>query len=260
MKAIRKKLYSLLVIVLFFLLWELITRLNLVNTMLLPPLSEVLLSIEKLAANGNLSVHISLSLGRAMAGLAIAILTAIPAGILAGGLSRRFQFAMEPLAEFFSQLNPFVLYHLILIFMGIGEATKITIIAWACIWPLFFSTVTGVCNIDGMYIKCAKAFGLSRRQMAVKIIIPAAIPQIMYGVRMSTGYSLFMLIAAEMMGGESGLGFLIVFSQKFYQIRNVYALVVIIAVLGVLLDAALNFIEKKLLGRYYQEEYNVWIS
>lgn len=260
MKSKSKKRYSVLVIVLFFALWEFITRLNIVNTMLLPPLSEVLLSVEGLAVGGNLPVHISLSLGRAMAGLSIAVLTAIPAGILMGGLSRRFQLALEPVAEFFSQLNPFVLYHLILIFMGIGEAAKIAIIAWACIWPLLFSTIAGVCNIDGMYIKCAKAFRLNRLQMAFKIIIPAAVPQIMYGIRMSAGYSLFMLIAAEMMGGESGLGFLIVFSQKFYQIRNVYALVIIIALLGVLLDTALNFIEKKLLGRYYQEEYNVGIS
>jgi NitT/TauT family transport system permease protein len=229
---------------------------GMVNTMLLPPFSEVVLSIEGLLVKGNLLTHIYLSLGRALSGFFIAVLTAIPAGIVMGGLSRRFQLAMEPLVEFLSQLNPFVLYHLILIFMGIGEATKTTIIAWACIWPLLFSTISGVGNIDPLYIKSANTFKLSRWQMAIKILLPGAMPQIMYGIRLSASYSLFMLIAAEMMGAESGLGFLIVLSQRYYQIKNVYATVVIIALLGVLIDAAINLVERKMLFHYLQEESN----
>lgn len=255
MKRKRKKLNSILIIIAFLAVWEIVTRLGLVNTLLLPPLSDVLLAAGRLAASEKLSVHIFLSMGRALGGLSIAILVAIPAGVLLGGMSRRFQIAVGPVVEFFSQLNPFILYHLILIFMGIGEITKVTIITWACIWPLLFSTISGVCHIDPIYMRLASAFRLNRWQMAVKVIIPAAMPQIMYGVRMSASYSLFMLIAAEMMGGESGLGFLIVYSQKFYQVKNVYALVIIIALLGVMVDVVLNFIESRL-DYSHQEDYN----
>lgn len=255
-KLNRKKFNGFIVIIVFLSLWEIVTRLGFVNTMLLPPLSEILVSVDGLTANGGLLKHVVLSMGRAMGGLFIAILLAIPAGVLLGGLSRRCQLVLEPVVEVLSQLNPFILYHLILIFMGIGEITKVTIIAWACIWPLLFSTITGVCNIDPFLIKCANVFKLNRWQMAVKIIIPAALPQIMYGIRMSASYSLFMLIAAEMMGGESGLGFLIVFSQKFYQVRNVYALVIVIALLGLIVDKILDIIERRFLSYSCQEDLN----
>ncbi len=254
MKAKNKRLKSIIVIAAFFVVWELITRVGLVNTMLLPPFSEVLLAIGGLFIKGNMFMHIYLSLGRAMGGFTVAVLVAIPAGIAMGGLSRRLQLAAEPLVEVLSQLNPFVLYHLILVFMGVGESVKITIIAWACIWPLLFSTISGVCNIDPLYIKSANAFKLSRWQMAVKIFLPGAMPQIMYGIRLSASYSLFMLIAAEMMGAESGLGFFIVLCQRYYQIKNVYATVVIIALLGVLIDVVINLVERKMLFHYLQEE------
>ena len=253
MKINRKKINSLIVIIVFFAIWETVSRLELVNKMMLPPVSEVLLTVEGLTANGKLISHIILSLGRALSGLLIAISFAVPAGVLAGGLSCRFQLAVEPVAELLSQLNPFVLYHLILIFLGIGEVTKITIIAWACIWPLFFSTISGVCHIEPVYLKLANAFKLNRWQMTVKVILPAVMPQIMYGIRMSAGYSFFMLIAAEMMGGESGLGFLIVFSQKFYQVKSVYTLVLVIAVLGVIVDGIIDLIGKRCMNYYYQE-------
>lgn len=257
MKINRKKVNGLIVIIVFFAIWEAASRLELVNRMLLPPVSEVLIAVDGLTANGKLISHIFLSLGRAMSGLFMAILIAVPAGVLTGGLSRRFQLMLEPVVEFLSQLNPFVLYHLILIFLGIGEVTKVTLITWACIWPVLFSTISGVCHMEPLYIKLANAFKLNRRQMTVKVIIPAALPQILYGIRMSAGYSFFMLIAAEMMGGESGLGFLIVFSQRFYQVRNVYALVLVIAVLGVIMDGILDLLENKCLNRYYQEDHNV---
>lgn len=252
-KIYLRKVNCLIVIIAFFVIWETVCRLELVNTMMLPPASEVLIAIDGLTANGNLTSHIFLSLARSLSGLFIAISIAVPAGILTGGLSWRFQLAVEPVVEVLSQLNPFILYHLILIILGIGEVTKVTIITWACIWPILFSTISGVCNIEPVYLKLASSYKLNRWHMTVKVILPAALPQILYGIRMSASYSFFMLIAAEMMGGESGLGFLIVFSQKYYQVKNVYALVIVIALLGVILDGIIYVLEKKCLKHYYQE-------
>ncbi|MBN7773350.1 ABC transporter permease [Clostridium aminobutyricum] len=251
-----EKVKSLFVILIFFIVWEAVTRLGIVDSMLLPSFSEVLVSTWQLFAEGVLWPHLSLSLVRAAAGFAIAVVIAIPLGILMGGLSKNVQMATEPVVELFSQVNPFILYHLILIFMGIGEWTKITIIAWTCIWPLLFSTISGVYHIDAAHIKSAKTFQLNRWQMAVKVLLPGAVPQIMYGVRLSASYSFFMLIAAEMMGAESGLGFFIILSQRYYKITWVYAAVLMITVLGVLMDWVITMVERKFLRAYVQEEVN----
>lgn len=249
-----KKLKGCAVIIAFLMVWEGASRIGLLNPLFVPAFSDVIRAMNELFIKGNLWLHTLLSLGRALAGFIIAAIIAIPLGLVMSGMSRNFQRAFEPVIEVFSQVNPFMLYHLILLFLGIGEATKITIIAWTCIWPMLFSTITGVLNVNPIYIKNAKVFRLNKWQMAVKILLPGAMPQILYGVRMSAGYSLFMLIAAEMMGGSSGLGFLIMLSQRDYRIDCVFAAVVMITVLGVLMDMVLNPIENKLLHLWEEND------
>lgn len=230
-------------VIAFILMWELASRLGLVNPLFIPPFSGVLECIWELAADGVLLEHTLVSLQRAILGFAAAVAVSIPLGMLMAGWSRNIQLAVEPVVEVFSQTNPFILFHIILLFLGIGEVTKITVIAWTCTWPVAFSTYDGIRGIEPVVIQAAKAFGLKRRQLAIKILLPAAAPAIFTGIRMSAGYSFVLLIAAEMMGSSSGLGWLIINGQNAYQIKKVFAGVTVIAFFGLVIDLGLKALE-----------------
>lgn len=232
-------------IFIFLVVWELMSRLHIVNALFIPPFSKVVGSIGKLTAEGVLPLHIFISLKRSVLGFVIAVVVAIPLGLLLAGRSRRLQIALEPLIEVFSQTNPFIIFHILLFFLGIGEATKVSMIAWTCTWPILFNTYSGVRNIDPELLKAARGFGLKGYRLAQKVLIPAAAPGIFSGMRMSAGYSFVLLIAAEMMGASSGLGWLVISGQSGYQMVKVFAAVTVIAFLGLLMDAGMQAVESK---------------
>lgn len=234
-------------ILLFILGWELVARFGLVNVMFIPPLSKVLLATWKLISTGTLITHTLISLERAMAGFVVATLVAIPLGFLMGGWFRNIQLALEPLFEIAAQANPFILLHVIILFLGIGEATKITIIAWICIWPILFNTANGVRNVDAVLLKSALSFGLNRWAIFYKIVLPAAASSIFTGLRLSAGYSFFLLIAAEMMGASSGLGWFVLYSQENYNIEWIFSGAIVIGLLGLLIDSLIQYIERKII-------------
>lgn len=245
MKRLSGFLKKYLAVLIFIGLWELITRLHLVSTLFIPPFSEVLVSIKDMTLTGELPFHVMMSLERALGGFLLAIVLGIPLGVLLSGWSRNLKLAIEPVVEVFSQTNPFILYHIILFVLGIGELTNISIIFWACVWPITFSTFSGILNVDEAIVKSGRVFNLSRLQLVQKILVPAAMPQIITGLRISAGYSLFMLIAAEMMGSSSGLGWMIINSQEYYRIDRVFAAVTLIAVLSLLLDSVMEYFQKR---------------
>ena len=228
------------------LLWEFLSRFKILNPTVVPSFSKVLIAIVELFNKQNLIGHVGISLYRSLFGFFIAIIIAIPLGIVISISVKEMEECIELLLDTFSQINPFIVYHLIIIILGVGEKTQITVITWTCIWPILFNTITGVRNIDSSCIKYGKSFGMNKWNYIKKILIPGALPQIMYGAKMSLAYSLFMLIAAEMMGCSSGLGYLITMSQGIYRISWVIAIVVVIATLGVLMDLAFEFVKNKI--------------
>jgi NitT/TauT family transport system permease protein len=119
--------------------------------------------------------------------------------------------------------------------MGIGEAPKITIVFWTCLWPVAFSSMNGASQVNPLLIKAGRAFGLGRIGLFRRIILPGASPFICSGLELGLGYSMFMLVAAEMMGASSGLGYLTLNSQETFQLKKMYAAVLVIAFLGLAL-------------------------
>lgn len=170
---------------------------------------------------------------------------AIPLGFIMGGWFRNLQSALEPLFDIGAQANPFILFHVIILFLGVGEVTKITIIAWICIWPILFNTANGVRNVDAVLLKSALSFGLNKWTVFYKIVLPAAAASIFTGLRLSAGYSFFLLIAAEMMGASSGLGWFVLYSQENYNIEWIFSGAIVIGLLGLSIDSIIQYIEKK---------------
>jgi NitT/TauT family transport system permease protein len=229
-------------IVIFLLLWEILSRTKIINPLFFPPFSVVLETIIFLLKIGLLGPQILASLNRAIPGFLIAALVGIPLGLLLGGWFKNLNDSLELPLETLSQLNPFLLFHLIILFLGLGEAPKITIVAWTCLWPILFCSINGAVNVHPDLIKSGRAFGLNRLNLIRQVIWPAAAPMVMTGVRLSLGYSLFMLIAAEMMGASNGLGFMVLRSQEAFQLDRMFAFVVVIAFLGLVLDGFIRLI------------------
>lgn len=233
-------------VIAFLCLWEASVRLGWVDTQFIPPFSRVIQFTVTQLATGGLSGHLLISLCRAAGGLAIALFVAVPLGIVLADWSEKVRIALEPVVEWFSHVNPFVVFHVIIVFLGAGELTKVTIIAWACMWPIMYSTLSGILHADPDTVKAARSFGLSRVQLVIKVLLPLAFPSILTGMRLAAGYSLLFLIAAEMMGASSGLGFLIYRAQHNYQIVEMFSGVLVIAVLAIALDSLMWAAGKRL--------------
>lgn len=232
-------------ILLFLALWEILPRTGLVNPLFIPPFSGVVTALRELYASGELVTHTRLSLARAFVGLGAAVLVGLPLGLLLGGWFPRIQTATEPLMELFAQANPVILAHIIIFFLGIGEAAKTFIIAWLCIWPIAFSTITGIRTVDGSLLKAARSLGLGRWQLFRRVVLPSAAPSIFTGLRLAAGYAFIMLVASEMMGGSNGIGWLIVQSQENYHITWIFAGAAVITLLAVATDSLIKLVERR---------------
>jgi NitT/TauT family transport system permease protein len=219
-------------------------------TLITPP-SVVLLTLWELLLSGELYGHVAISLGRASAGFAGAILIALPLGFLLGGKFKTFERTVTPVLRFLGQVNPFSLFPLFILIFGISELSKDAMIFWVCIWPILFNTITGVKGIDPLLVKSARSMGIGLLPLFFKVILPAASPGIFSGLKMGGGTAFFMLIAAEMIGASRGLGWLVWNAQINFQIPKLFAATVVISVLGMILNTLLVTVERRLLGWRY---------
>jgi NitT/TauT family transport system permease protein len=135
------------------------------------------------------------------------------------------------------------------LFFGIGELAKIAVIGWVSLWPIVFYTITATRSIDPILIKTGVSLGISPKELLVKVVLPASLPTIFTGIRISAGLTFFILIASEMLGGSSGLGYLVHTSAMNYQIPRIYAGATFIILFGFFLNRALLFVERRLCCR-----------
>lgn len=232
-------------ILLFLAIWEIVPRIGLVDSAFLPAFSTVLLSGWGLIQNGQLLTHLQASLIRSLSGFIFAIIIAIPLGLAIGWYPRFSEF-LSPLLEVFRNTAALALLPVFILFLGIGESSKIALVTYACTWPILLNTISGVRNVDPLLIKSARTMGLSSIQLFRKVILPAAIPTIFVGVRLAGSFSVLMLIAAEMVGAKAGLGYLINYAQYNFQIPEMFFGIISITTIGLLFNYSLLAIEKRL--------------
>ncbi|BBX34751.1 taurine transporter permease TauC [Mycolicibacterium mageritense DSM 44476 = CIP 104973] len=235
------------VIVAFLALWEVAPRVGLVDKVFLPPFSEVVEAWFALAANGQLWEHVSASLSRALAGLLVAIAVSIPLGVAIAWYRPVAEF-LNPLLELFRNTAALALLPVFVLILGIGETSKVALVIYASSFPILLNTISGVRMVDPLLVKSARSLGLSPIRLFQKVILPAAVPTIFTGLRMAAASSILVLIAAEMVGAKAGLGYLITASQLNFQIPNMYAGIVTIALVGVAFNGVLVAIEDRLSG------------
>jgi NitT/TauT family transport system permease protein len=233
-------------IAIFLALWEALPRLGIVSDAYLSPPSAVIASIAQLVDTGQLWKHVAASLQRSLWGLLLASFFGVVLGLLIGS-SRRLAAIVDPVLQLFRQTSAFALFPVFILFLGIGELSKVAIIFWASFWPVLLSTVSGVKQVDRLLVNSALSMGASQRFIFFKVVLPASLPSIFTGVRLAGAYSITALVAAEMIGAHSGLGFLTLNSQETFQIPTMYAGILLLAVLGLLLNYVLALLERRLL-------------
>jgi NitT/TauT family transport system permease protein len=231
-------------LVLLLLLWEFAPRLGWVDPTYLPPFSHVLDVFGEMIRSGELFIHLKASLIRSFSGYFIAIAIGIPVGLLNGWSKSASQFFSLPV-EFFRNTSALALLPCFMLFLGIGEESKIAIVAFACLWPILLNTTSGVREVDSMLIMFAQSLGISRSVMFRKIVLPASLPSIFVGLRISSASAVLVIIAAEMVGARSGLGFLITNAQFSFKIPSMYVGILATTMLGIAINYLLIGVEKK---------------
>ncbi|WP_030165178.1 MULTISPECIES: ABC transporter permease [Actinomycetes] len=235
---------SSIALVLLVAFWEVAPRIGLVDRTFLPEFSVVAKALVDLAESGQLWEHISASLGRALRGFAIAVVFAVPLGILIGWYRPLAQY-LSPVLELFRNTAALALLPVFVLILGIGETSKVALVTYACIFPILLNTISGVRTVDPLLIKSARSLGLPAYRLFQKVILPAALPTIFTGIRLSAASSILVLIAAEMVGARSGLGYLIMASQLNFQIPQMYAGILTIALVGLVFNYVLVLLERR---------------
>lgn len=232
-------------IVAFLLVWELVPRIGLVDDIFLPPFSRVLVTWSELAANGQLLEHLGASLARSLAGFLLAVVLAVPLGVLIGWY-RLVDELLNPLLEVLRNTAALALLPVFVLLLGLGEASKVSLIVFACTWPILLNTISSVRTVDPLLIKSARSLGFPSLQLFVKVVLPAAVPSVFTGIRLAGANSILVLVAAEMAGAKAGIGYLINVSQYNFQVPEMYAGIITISLLGLAFNQALILVERRL--------------
>ena len=192
-------------------------------------------------------IQVTASLKRVATGLAAALVVGVPLGLLMGGWFPGLTRFLKPLLRLLGQLNAFALFPLFVLFFGIGELAKFFIIFWSSLWPILFTTIAGVEHVDPLFIKVARSMGSGRLSLLVKVLLPSALPSIFTGVRLGATVAFLMLIAAEMIGANAGLGWLVLNSSQNYLIPRLYLAATVIALFGMGMNYSVHFMESRVI-------------
>ncbi|OCP34977.1 ABC transporter permease subunit [Ensifer sp. LC163] len=230
-------------------LWSLVSLYGLVPPLFLPSPLAVLRALSGLVVTGfvdaTLAQHVAASLSRIFGALGVALILGVPAG-LSIGTSRWGKGILDPIVEFLRPLPPLAYLPLVIIWLGIGEASKIAVIALAMLPPIILSTASGVKSASADHINAARAFGASRWQLLLQVILPNALPSVLTGTRIALGAGWSTLVAAELVAATRGLGFMIQSAAQFLVTDIVIAGIVVIAVVAFLFEVIARLIERRL--------------
>ena len=190
------------------------------------------------------------SLGR----LAISIVLAVVLGVAAGtviGLVRWLRELLEPIFEFFRAVPPPVLIPIVAVLVGANDTMKIVVMVTGAVWPVLLNTIEGVRATDSVMTETARSFALTRGERLRFLVLPAASPRIMTGVRQCLSIALILMVISEMFFSSSGLGYQIVFFQRNYLIAEMWSGIVLLGLIGVLLAVIFGFAERRVLRWYH---------
>jgi NitT/TauT family transport system permease protein len=241
----RDRLISIASPVVLLLVWEIAARTGLIDTRFFPAPSSILQTLFTLGSTGELWQHTTASLQRLALGFLVGGIPALVLGVVMG-LSRPIRAIFDPLIAATYPIPKSSILPLALLIFGLGEGSKIFMVAIGVFFPVAINATTGVLGISKVYRDVGRNFKASRWNTFRTIAIPGALPVIMTGIKLGVGMGLVLIAIAEMMGAKSGLGYMIWAAWETFSVEQMYVGLFVIAIIGFVLTLVLNEIEKRL--------------
>jgi ABC-type nitrate/sulfonate/bicarbonate transport system permease component len=221
-------------------------RLEVVNPVLLPTPGAVAQVAVEIARAGELHRHVLTSLGRVAEGFGLAAAAALGLGLLAG-LCVPLRLMIEPVIEFVRPIPPLAFLPMFLVWFGLGETSKVAFIGYTTFFPMFVAIAASVLRVDVMLLRAAASLGAGRGDLLRRVVLPAALPGIVVALRVGLGLALFVIVGAEFMGADAGLGHLIMEGRTFFNPAQIVMGALLLGLLGSLINALLLGAERRLL-------------
>jgi sulfonate transport system permease protein len=233
--SVGRQLLPWLVPVLLVVVWQTASSLGWLSTRVLPAPVDVVTAAWTLSASGELWTHVKVSAGRALAGLAIGGGLGLLLGLLTGSV-KFFETLLDSTIQMVRNIPALALIPLVILWFGIDESAKLFLIAVSVFFPIYLNTFHGIRNVDPQLIEMGRTYGLTRWQLYKEVILPGAVSSILVGLRFSLGLMWVILIVAETISAQAGIGYLTMNAREFLQTDVVLVGILLYALLGKLAD------------------------
>jgi ABC-type nitrate/sulfonate/bicarbonate transport system permease component len=233
----------------FLVLWSIVSGAvviwQLFNPIFLPGPWLVLGNVLDMAVRGQLWIHLAATLERVAVGFGTGAGLGVGLGLAAGHL-RPIRAVVEPLVELLRPIPPLAVLPMFIVWVGIGETSKIGFITYATFFPIFLTTVTGVRQIDPLLLRAAQSLGARGIGLFTRVILPAALPDILTGLRLGVALAFFVIVISEFIGAEHGLGYLINDGRNFFLVPQMLGAAIVLGLLGYAGNGLVRLLERRL--------------
>lgn len=243
----------LVLLVVLLLLWQMVTVA--VDSLYFPPPTEILGTLHEEWLSGPATrlwltesgaANIASSVVRVALGWSLAVIVGVAVGFAIGASGRLADY-LDPVIEFSRAVPPPALIPLFLVLFGTGAGMKLLLIAFGSVWPILLNTVDGVRSVDALQLDTASVFRVGRGRRLLRVILPAASPRIMAGARVALSLAIILMVVSEMVATTNGVGFAIVRAQRVFAIDEMWAGIVVLAIMGLVLNSILVSAEHRVL-------------
>lgn len=231
----------------FLAIWQALCMLGVINAFMLPSPVEVVAALGAMAQDGTLWTNLSASLGRVAAGYVAAMIVGLSLGFLCGWVRNVSDF-VRPVIEALRPIPPLAWVPIAILWFGLGDSSAYFLVFLGCVFPLFFGAFTAVRSLDRNQLNAAMCLGAGRWMFLRDVLVPASLPIVMPSLRLALGIGWMCVVTAELIAAQTGLGYLIQQSRMVFQIQNVVAGMVAIGVVGFLMSAVLERVERRLIA------------
>ncbi len=228
------------------LIWEALNWAGVLDGRFVPPPSVILRTLVIMTRTGELPRHVLISVQRIVLGFLLGAVPAVGLGVVMG-LNRTVRALLMPIVAAIYPIPKIAIYPLVIFYLGLGEASKVSIVAVSIFFLVLLNTMAGVLGLDRAYFSIAKAFGASPRDIFLTVAFPGALPAIFTGLKLGMGFALIVIVGAELLGSEAGIGFLIWRAYQIFAIDVMFVGLLVTAVLGWAATVGLDWVEHRLL-------------
>lgn len=230
-------------------LWLIFANAKGISSTVLPSPQDVWRAFTDILINGynqlSLWGHLGVSFKRLILAILLALITAIPLGLLSGYFNK-VRSIIDSIVQFYRPIPPLAYYALLILWMGIDDSSKVTLLFLAAFAPIYIACVSAVSNLDQDYVLSSRSLGASQKNVFLKIVLPACLPEIFTGLRTAMGVAYTTLVAAEMTASTSGIGWMVIDASRYLKSDVMFVGIIIMGITGILMDGSLMYLEKRL--------------